>query len=133
MTACFAKLCPGCVVAEPCPLFPLQVENPLEEAVKFLTPLKNLVKDEIETHLLAFEIYFRKGESGSIMHKSGLFAHMFWLIIFLVIYLSAHFLLCLSITYVVPCVNKDGCGMKVLSTESREKQCVKKRVKCLKN
>lgn len=39
----------------------LQVENPLEEAVKFLMPLKHLVKDKIDTHLLAFEIYFRKG------------------------------------------------------------------------
>ncbi|XP_046876403.1 N-alpha-acetyltransferase 15, NatA auxiliary subunit a isoform X2 [Hypomesus transpacificus] len=37
-----------------------KVESPLEEAVKFLTPLKNLVKNKIETHLLAFEIYFRK-------------------------------------------------------------------------
>ncbi|XP_056138193.1 N-alpha-acetyltransferase 15, NatA auxiliary subunit a [Lampris incognitus] len=37
-----------------------KVENPLEEAIKFLTPLKNLVRDRIETHLLAFEIYFRK-------------------------------------------------------------------------
>ncbi|XP_041133093.1 N-alpha-acetyltransferase 15, NatA auxiliary subunit isoform X1 [Polyodon spathula] len=37
-----------------------KVENPLEEAIKFLTPLKNLVKNKIETHLLAFEIYFRK-------------------------------------------------------------------------
>ncbi|XP_033890579.1 N-alpha-acetyltransferase 15, NatA auxiliary subunit-like [Acipenser ruthenus] len=37
-----------------------KVENPLEEAIKFLTPLKNLVKKKIETHLLAFEIYFRK-------------------------------------------------------------------------
>nr|XP_020466922.1 N-alpha-acetyltransferase 15, NatA auxiliary subunit-like [Monopterus albus] len=35
-------------------------ENPLEEAVKFLIPLKNLVCNKIETHLLAFEIYFRK-------------------------------------------------------------------------
>ncbi|KAM4622044.1 N-alpha-acetyltransferase 15, NatA auxiliary subunit a [Polymixia lowei] len=37
-----------------------KVENPLEEAVKFLIPLKNLVRCKIETHLLAFEIYFRK-------------------------------------------------------------------------
>uniref|UniRef100_A0A8C1BF62 N-alpha-acetyltransferase 15, NatA auxiliary subunit a n=1 Tax=Cyprinus carpio carpio TaxID=630221 RepID=A0A8C1BF62_CYPCA len=37
-----------------------KVENPLEEAVKFLTPLKNLVKNKIDTHLLAFEIYLRK-------------------------------------------------------------------------
>lgn len=47
-----------------CPLsitFCLQVENPLEEAVKFLMPLKHLVKDKIDTQLLAFEIYFRKG------------------------------------------------------------------------
>ncbi|KAM6923930.1 N-alpha-acetyltransferase 15, NatA auxiliary subunit-like [Xenentodon cancila] len=35
-------------------------ENPLEEAVKFLIPLKNLVRNKLETHLLAFEIYFRK-------------------------------------------------------------------------
>ncbi|XP_018600785.1 N-alpha-acetyltransferase 16, NatA auxiliary subunit-like [Scleropages formosus] len=39
-----------------------KVENPLEEAIKFLTPLKNLVSDCIDTHLLAFEIYFRKGK-----------------------------------------------------------------------
>uniref|UniRef100_A0A3Q3BN52 N-alpha-acetyltransferase 15, NatA auxiliary subunit n=1 Tax=Kryptolebias marmoratus TaxID=37003 RepID=A0A3Q3BN52_KRYMA len=39
----------------------VKVENPLEEAVKFLMPLKQLVKDKIDTHLLAFEIYFRKG------------------------------------------------------------------------
>lgn len=39
-----------------------QVENPLEEAIKFLIPLKNLIGDDIETHLLAFEIYFRKGK-----------------------------------------------------------------------
>ncbi|XP_066562716.1 N-alpha-acetyltransferase 16, NatA auxiliary subunit [Amia ocellicauda] len=39
-----------------------RIENPLEEAVKFLTPLKNLVADCIDTHLLAFEIYFRKGK-----------------------------------------------------------------------
>ncbi|KAF4090563.1 hypothetical protein AMELA_G00054440 [Ameiurus melas] len=37
-----------------------KVENPLDEAVKFLIPLKTLVKNKIETHLLAFEIYFRK-------------------------------------------------------------------------
>ncbi|KAK7929692.1 hypothetical protein WMY93_006087 [Mugilogobius chulae] len=38
----------------------VKVENPLEEAVKFLMPLKHLVKEKIDTHLLAFEIYFRK-------------------------------------------------------------------------
>ncbi|XP_047209635.1 N-alpha-acetyltransferase 15, NatA auxiliary subunit a [Girardinichthys multiradiatus] len=35
-------------------------DSPLEEAVKFLIPLKNLVRNKIETHLSAFEIYFRK-------------------------------------------------------------------------
>lgn len=45
----------------------LQVENPLEEAIKFLTPLKHLVKDKIDTHLLAFEIYFRKGWRAHVM------------------------------------------------------------------
>ncbi|KAM4864455.1 N-alpha-acetyltransferase 16, NatA auxiliary subunit isoform X2 [Urocitellus parryii] len=39
-----------------------RVENPLEEAIKFLIPLTNLVADNIDTHLLAFEIYFRKGK-----------------------------------------------------------------------
>ncbi|CAL1613805.1 unnamed protein product [Knipowitschia caucasica] len=38
----------------------IKTEYPLEEAVKFLMPLKNLVRNKIETHLLAFEIYFRK-------------------------------------------------------------------------
>uniref|UniRef100_A0A7N5ZSF8 N(alpha)-acetyltransferase 15, NatA auxiliary subunit n=1 Tax=Anabas testudineus TaxID=64144 RepID=A0A7N5ZSF8_ANATE len=38
----------------------VKVENPLEEAIKFLMPLKHLVKEKIDTHLLAFEIYFRK-------------------------------------------------------------------------
>ncbi|XP_042314118.1 N-alpha-acetyltransferase 16, NatA auxiliary subunit isoform X1 [Sceloporus undulatus] len=39
-----------------------RVDNPLEEAIKFLIPLKSLVADNIDTHLLAFEIYFRKGK-----------------------------------------------------------------------
>lgn len=52
------------------PLVSLQVENPLEEAVKFLMPLKHLVKDKIETHLLAFEIYFRKGLLASVLNYS---------------------------------------------------------------
>uniref|UniRef100_A0A8B9KX54 N(alpha)-acetyltransferase 15, NatA auxiliary subunit b n=1 Tax=Astyanax mexicanus TaxID=7994 RepID=A0A8B9KX54_ASTMX len=37
-----------------------KAENPLDEALKFLLPLKTLVKNKIDTHLLAFEIYFRK-------------------------------------------------------------------------
>uniref|UniRef100_A0A667Z1X2 N-alpha-acetyltransferase 15, NatA auxiliary subunit a n=1 Tax=Myripristis murdjan TaxID=586833 RepID=A0A667Z1X2_9TELE len=47
-----------------------KVENPLEEAVKFLIPLKNLVRNKIETHLLAFEIYFRKGQKYLLMLQS---------------------------------------------------------------
>ncbi|KAL1780933.1 N-alpha-acetyltransferase 16, auxiliary subunit [Sigmodon hispidus] len=39
-----------------------RVDNPLEEAIKFLIPLKSLAADNIYTHLLAFEIYFRKGK-----------------------------------------------------------------------
>ncbi|XP_036310666.1 N-alpha-acetyltransferase 16, NatA auxiliary subunit isoform X4 [Pipistrellus kuhlii] len=42
-----------------------RIENPLEEAIKFLTPLKNLVAGNIDTHLLAFEIYFRKVSNHS--------------------------------------------------------------------
>ncbi|TRY54747.1 hypothetical protein DNTS_031270, partial [Danionella cerebrum] len=51
-----------------------KVENPLEEAVKFLIPLKNLVKNKIETHLLAFEIYYRK-EKYLLMLQSVKRAH----------------------------------------------------------
>ncbi|KAG9492064.1 hypothetical protein GDO78_000539 [Eleutherodactylus coqui] len=39
-----------------------RAENPLEEAIKFLTPLKTLASNNIQTHLLAFEIYFKKGK-----------------------------------------------------------------------
>ncbi|MGH0162686.1 UNVERIFIED_CONTAM: hypothetical protein FKN15_064898 [Acipenser sinensis] len=49
-----------------------KVENPLEEAIKFLTPLKNLVKNKIETHLLAFEIYFRKVSENKDLPESVL-------------------------------------------------------------
>lgn len=38
-----------------------QVEDPLEQAIKFLQPLRMLASDKIDTHLMAFEIYFRKG------------------------------------------------------------------------
>jgi tetratricopeptide (TPR) repeat protein len=37
-------------------------ENPLDEAVKFLEPLLLLAKNKVNTHLLAFEIYYRKGK-----------------------------------------------------------------------
>ena len=43
-------------------VFVLQTDTPLEEAVKFLKPLQLLASQRIDTHVLAFEIYYRKGE-----------------------------------------------------------------------
>jgi len=37
-------------------------DEPLEEAIKFLTPLLTLATNSINTHLLAFEIFLRKGK-----------------------------------------------------------------------
>ncbi|EFA02495.1 N-alpha-acetyltransferase 16, NatA auxiliary subunit isoform X2 [Tribolium castaneum] len=37
-----------------------RVEDPLEQAIKFLQPLQKLAKNRIETHLMAFEVYYRK-------------------------------------------------------------------------
>ncbi|RWS11336.1 N-alpha-acetyltransferase 15: NatA auxiliary subunit-like protein [Dinothrombium tinctorium] len=37
-------------------------DDPLGEAIKFLKPLQLLARERIETHLLAFEIYYRKGK-----------------------------------------------------------------------
>jgi len=37
-------------------------DDPLDEAAKFLNPLLTLATNNINTHLLAFEIYFRKGK-----------------------------------------------------------------------
>jgi hypothetical protein len=36
-------------------------EDPLTEAMKFLTPLQQLASNLIDTHFFAFEIYYRKG------------------------------------------------------------------------
>ena len=36
------------------------MEDPLEQAIKFLQPLQEWASDKIETHLLAFEVYARK-------------------------------------------------------------------------
>ncbi|KOB67339.1 N-alpha-acetyltransferase, NatA auxiliary subunit, partial [Operophtera brumata] len=38
----------------------VQAEDPLEQALKFLQPLRTLAADRIDTHLMAFEIYIRK-------------------------------------------------------------------------
>ena len=35
-------------------------EDPLGEAVKFLRPLQQLASNRLDTHIAAFEIYFRK-------------------------------------------------------------------------
>lgn len=40
----------------------VKTETPLEEAIKFLKPLQQLASNKIETHLMAFEIYYRKGK-----------------------------------------------------------------------
>jgi hypothetical protein len=37
-----------------------RVEDPLEQAIKFLQPLQTLAMNRIETHLMAFEVYYRK-------------------------------------------------------------------------
>lgn len=37
-------------------------DDPLERAIDFLRPLQQLAKDCIRTHLLAFEIYYRKNK-----------------------------------------------------------------------
>ncbi|KAG9436680.1 N-alpha-acetyltransferase 15, NatA auxiliary subunit [Apis mellifera carnica] len=40
-----------------------RIEDPLEQAIKFLQPLQDLASNRIETHLMAFEIYIRKGRT----------------------------------------------------------------------
>merc|ERR1719346_831732 len=49
-------------------------EDPLEEAIKFLQPLLQLSSKNINTHLLAFEIYYRKGKTLLMLRavKQGL-------------------------------------------------------------
>merc|ERR1712032_1209486 len=49
-------------------------EDPLEEAIKFLQPLLQLASNNINTHLLAFEIYYRKGKALLMLRavKQGL-------------------------------------------------------------
>lgn len=47
------------------PLNPRELEQPkdaLEKAIRFLQPLKTLAMKKIDTHLLAFEVYRRKGK-----------------------------------------------------------------------
>lgn len=41
-------------------LYVRQVDDPLEQAIKFLQPLQSFARDRIETHLMAFEVYYRK-------------------------------------------------------------------------
>ncbi|KAB0796534.1 hypothetical protein PPYR_10595 [Photinus pyralis] len=51
-----------------------KAEDPLEQAIKFLQPLQNLAQNRIETHLMAFEIYFKK-EKVLLMLQSLKRAH----------------------------------------------------------
>ncbi|XP_076665580.1 N-alpha-acetyltransferase 15/16 isoform X2 [Andrena cerasifolii] len=51
-----------------------RMEDPLEQAIKFLQPLQELAANRIETHLMAFEIYIRKGRT-LLMLKSIKRAH----------------------------------------------------------
>ncbi|KAL1509166.1 hypothetical protein ABEB36_003946 [Hypothenemus hampei] len=37
-----------------------RVDDPLDNAIKFLQPLQTLARDQIDTHLMAFEVYYRK-------------------------------------------------------------------------
>lgn len=39
-----------------------RTDDPLEKAIDFLKPLQQLAKERIETHLLAFEVYYRKNK-----------------------------------------------------------------------
>lgn len=39
-----------------------RTEDPLAKAIEFLKPLQNLASKNIETHLLTFEIYYRKNK-----------------------------------------------------------------------
>jgi len=41
----------------------VKCSKPLDEAIKFLIPLQTLATERIETHLMAFEIYYRKGKA----------------------------------------------------------------------
>jgi len=50
------------------------VEDPLEQSIKFLKPLQELASDNIETHLMAFEIYYRK---GILLHIISIFEIQF--------------------------------------------------------
>ena len=48
-----------------------QTPQPLEEATKLLQPLLQLAENNIETHLMAFEIYYRKGEATAASNRHG--------------------------------------------------------------
>lgn len=39
-----------------------RTDEPLEKAIDFLKPLQQLAKERIDTHLLAFEVYYRKNK-----------------------------------------------------------------------
>ena len=41
-------------------------EDPLGEAIKFLIPLQTLADKCLTTHIMAFEIYYRKGKNSLV-------------------------------------------------------------------
>jgi len=59
MSVCHLYVCVMYVVEQPA--------NALEDAIYFLKALQQLAVDRIETHLLAYRIYMRKGKECSVM------------------------------------------------------------------
>ena len=55
-------------------------DEPLAEAIRFLTPLQMLASNSLSTHLLAFEIYYRKGKGSSYLDTK---IRSFWIPLFL--------------------------------------------------
>ena len=46
-------------------------EDPLGEAIRFLTPLQMLASNCLNTHLFAFEIYYRKGTTYVLIARNS--------------------------------------------------------------
>ena len=63
-----------------------RAEDPLEQALKFLQPLQEFGSNYVETHLLAFEVYLRKGEDIASGCPSILFISFVLTILYEMIY-----------------------------------------------
>ena len=55
-----------------CTILILQVSDPLTQALKFLRPLQDFVPQKIETHLLAFKVFYRKRELVALLSARGI-------------------------------------------------------------